>query len=74
MSAAALEVIAQQIEHLDTDEKWTLLSLLVESLRRQATPHRRSLLEYYGAGQGRGLNTAQAVDAHIAEERASWES
>ena len=36
MSAAALETIVQQIEQLAPEEKWTLLSLLIESLRRQA--------------------------------------
>ena len=74
MSAAALEMIAQEIEHLGSDEKWALLSLLIESLRRQATPPRRSLLDYYGAAQGRGFKTVDAVDSYVAEERASWEA
>jgi hypothetical protein len=74
MSAAALEMIAQEIEHLGPDEKWTLLSLLIESLRRQTEPPRPSLLDYYGVGKGRGFRTAAEVDAYIKEERASWES
>ena len=69
MGAAALERIAQEIERLGPDEKWALLFLLIESLRCQGTPPRRSLLDYYGAAQGRGFKTANAVDAHIAEER-----
>jgi hypothetical protein len=73
MSAVALQSIAQQIETLGPEEKWTLLEMLVESLRRQVALPRRSLVDYYGAGQGRGLGSADAVDAHIAEERASWE-
>ena len=73
MNGVALQVIAQQIEDLGPEEKWTLLEMLVESLRRQIAPPRRSLMDYYGAGQGRGLGNADAVDAHITEERASWE-
>ena len=75
MSTAALETIAQQVEQLGPDEKWALLSLLIESLRRQteSTTHRR-LDDYYGAGKGRGFRTALEVDAFIQEERASWES
>lgn len=73
MSAAALQSIAQEIEQLGPDDKWTLLSLLVESLRRQAEPSHRSLLDYYGVGQGRSFRTAAQVDAYIQEERTSWE-
>ena len=72
MSAATLEMIAQEIEQLSPDEKWAPLSVLIESLRRQVKPPRRSLLDYYGAGQGRGFKTVHVVDTHIAEERASW--
>jgi hypothetical protein len=73
VSAAALETIAQQIEQLAPEEKWALLSLLIESLRRQAGSARRRLCDYYGVGKGRGFRTAQEVDAFIKEERASWE-
>jgi hypothetical protein len=74
MSATALEIIVQQVEQLGPDEKWALLSLLIESLRRQTEPttHRR-LGDYYGAGKGRGFRTALEVDSFIKEERASWE-
>ena len=42
MSAVALETIAQQIEQLAPEKKWTLLSLLVENLRHQhESTHRR---------------------------------
>ena len=74
MSAAAMETIAQEIEHLGPEEKWTLLSLLLESLHRQVVPPRRSLMDYYGVGRGRGFRTAAEVDAYLDEERASWES
>jgi hypothetical protein len=74
MSVAMLEAIAQEIEQLGPDEKWTLLSLLVESLRRQPVPPRSSLMDYYGVGKGRGFRTAAEVDAYIEEERASWEN
>ena len=73
VSAAALEAIAQQIEQLPSEEKWTLLSLLIESLRRQDEPARRQLGDYYGMGKGRGFHSAQEADVLIAEERASWE-
>ena len=73
MSAAALERIAQEIERLGPDEKRALLLMLIESLRRQVAPPRRSLLDDYGAAQGRGFKTAHAVDSYVAEERASWE-
>lgn len=73
MSAVALETIAQQIEQLALEEKWALLSMLIESLRRQTEPTRRQLCDYYGVGRGRGFRTAQEVDAHIEEERTSWE-
>ena len=74
MSVAALETIAQEIEHLGPEEKWTLLSLLVESLRSQSAQPRPLLMDYYGVGKGRGFRTAAKVDAYIDEERASWES
>lgn len=73
MSVAAVETIAQQIKDLGPDEKWTLLSLLVESLRRQSAQPRPFLMDYYGVGRGRGFRTAAEVDAYIDEERASWE-
>lgn len=73
MSAAALDSIVQQIDQLALEEKWRLLSMLVESLRRHAEPTHRQLGEYYGVGQGRGFRTAQEVDAFIEQERASWE-
>lgn len=73
MNSVALDVIVQQIEQLPQDEKWVLLSLLIESLRRQAGSARR-LCDYYGAGKGRGFRTAQEVDQFMKEERASWES
>ena len=73
MSATALEAIAQQIEQLAPEEKWTLLSLLIESLRRQAKPTHRRLCDYYGVGKGRGSRTAQEVDTYIEEGRATWE-
>ena len=74
MSAAALETIAQQIEHLAPEEKWTLLSILIESLRRHAEPTHRRLCDYYAVGKGRGFRTAQEVDTFIEQERASWET
>ena len=74
MNAAAVETIAQQIEHLAAEEQWTLLARLIESLRREAGPSRRMLCDYYATGKGLGLRTAQAVDIFIREERASWES
>jgi len=74
MSAAALKTIAQQIERLAPEEKWALLSLLIESLRHQAEPTHRQLSDYYGIGRGLGFRSAQEVDAYIQEERASWES
>ena len=43
MSAAAIKTIAQQIERLAPEEKWALLSLLIDSLRRQAEPTRPRL-------------------------------
>jgi hypothetical protein len=73
VSVATLETIRQQIEHLAPEEKWTLLSLLIESLRGQAEPTRRQLHDYYGVGKGRGFQTAQEVDTFMAEERAKWE-
>jgi hypothetical protein len=73
MSAAALEAIARQIEQLAPEEKWTLLSLLIESLRPQDEPTRRQLGDYYGLGKGRGYRSAQEADATIAEERDSWD-
>jgi hypothetical protein len=71
--ATALEAIAEQIEGLASEEKWALLSVLIESLRRQTEPTHRQLCDYYGVGRGRGFRTAQDVDAHIEKERASWE-
>jgi hypothetical protein len=73
MDAAELEAIAEQIEQLAPEEKWALLSRLVESLRRQSEPAYKGLVDYYGIGQGRGFRTAQAVDTHIDEERTAWE-
>ena len=73
MSVVALETISQQIEQLAPEEKWTLLSILIESLHRQAEPSRKRLCDYYGAGKGRGFRTAQEADTFIQEERASWE-
>jgi hypothetical protein len=68
-----LNSIVQQIEQLPQNEKWALLSFLIESLRQEASPTRR-LCDYYGVGKGRGFRTAQEVDEFIREERASWES
>ena len=66
MSAATLGTIAQQVEQLAPEDKWALLSLLIESLRRPtALPTRRRLCDYYGAGKGRGFRTAAEVDAFI---------
>jgi hypothetical protein len=73
MSAAELQAIAEQIEQLAPEEKWALLSLLIESLRRPSESMHRRLGDYYGVGKGRGLETAPAVDRFIEEERASWE-
>jgi len=73
MGTVVLETIAQQIEQLASEEKWALLSMLIESLRRQTEPPRRQLCDYYGVGGGRGFRTAQEVDAYIEKERASWE-
>jgi hypothetical protein len=73
MSVAAVESIAQQIEQLDPEDKWTLLSLLVESLHRQTESADRCLSDYYGIGKGRGFQTAQEVDTYIRKERAAWE-
>jgi hypothetical protein len=74
MNAVALETIAQQIEQLAPDDKWTLLSVLIDSLRHQAEPARRRLCDYLGAAKGRGFRTAQEVDTTIREERDSWET
>ena len=71
--SAVLKTIAQQVERLAPEEKWILLSLIIENLRRQAEPTRRRLCDYYGIGKGRGFRTAQEVDTLISEERASWE-
>ena len=73
MSAVALETITQQIEQLGPNDKWTLLSILIESLRQQAEPARRKLCDYVGAAKGRNFRTAQDVDKYIREERDSWE-
>ena len=73
MSDAEVETIAQKIEHLGREDKWTLLSLLVESLRHEAKPSRPALMDYLGVGKGRGFQSAAQVDAYIQEERASWE-
>jgi hypothetical protein len=73
MSAVALSTIVQQIEQLAPEEKWTLLSILIESLRRHAEPTRQRICDYYGVGKGRGFRTAQEVDTFIDQERASWE-
>ncbi len=73
MSAVALNTIVQQIEQLGPEEKWTLLSILIENLRRHDEPTHRQLCDYYGVGKGRGFRTAQEVDTLIEEERASWE-
>jgi hypothetical protein len=73
MSAVALETIAQQIEQLPPDDKWTLLSMLIDSPRHQAEPARRKLCDYLGAAKGRGFRTAHEVDAYIREEHDSWE-
>lgn len=73
MSAVALSVIVQQIEQLPQEEKWVLLSLLIESLRRQAGPPSRRLCDYYGIGKGLGFRTAQEVDEFLRKERDSWE-
>ena len=73
MSAVALDAIVQQIDQLAPEEKRTLLSILIESLRRQTEPTRRRLYDYYGIGKGRGFRTAQEVDAFIEEGRVSWE-
>ena len=73
MSPATVEIIAQQIDQLDPEEKWTVLSLLIERLRRQAETSTRQLCDYYGLGKGRGFRTAQEVDAFIEGERTSWE-
>jgi hypothetical protein len=73
MSEAALQTIVRQIEQLEPEEKWTLLSLITESLRRQCQPVGRTLGSYYGRCKGRGLQTVQEVDSFIREERDSWE-
>ena len=73
MISANLESVAQQIDGLDPEEKWTLLALLIERLREQAEPTRR-LCDYYGLGKNRGFQTAQEVDTFIQEERTSWET
>ena len=67
--------LEQVVEQLAPEDKWALLSLLIESLRRQTElPTRRRLCDYYGVGKGRGFRTAAEVDAFIQEERAAWES
>jgi len=73
MSAAVIEALTQQIQELAPEEKWTLLSILVESLRPHAEATHRRLCDYYGVGKGRGFRSAQEVDTFIAQERASWE-
>ena len=73
MPTAELETIAQQIQRLGLEEKWTLLSILVESLHRDVQPPRRLLCDYYGIAKGRHFQTAREVDTFIEEERASWE-
>lgn len=73
MSTSALQTIVRQIEQLEPDEKWTLLSLLAASLRRQARPVHRTLGAYCGRGKGRGFQTVQEVDAFIREERDLWD-
>ncbi len=73
MVSADLETIAQQIDRLHPEEKWTLLGLLIERLREQAKPTRR-LCDYYGIGKNRGFQTAHEVDIFLREERASWEN
>ena len=73
MSATALQTIARQIETLEPEEKWALLSLLTESLRQQMRSTGRTLSAYYGRGQGRGFQTAEEVDAFIREERDLWD-
>jgi len=73
MSALALKTIAQQVEQLDLEDKLNLLSLLVESLRRQMRSAHRPLSAYFGVGAGRGFQTAEEVDAFIQEERSLWE-
>jgi hypothetical protein len=73
VDTAALEAIAEQIEQLPSAEKWSLLQILIESLRRQSQPAHRQLCDYYGMGKGRGFRTTQEADAAIEAERASWE-
>lgn len=73
MNATALQTIVRQIEQLESEEKWALLSLLAESLRRQTRPARRVLSAYCGRGKGRGFQTAQEVDAFISQERDLWD-
>jgi hypothetical protein len=73
MSTATLENIREQLEQLAPEEKWTLLSLLIESLRRQSRSTRGKLVDYYGAGKGRGFQSASAADAFIEKERSAWE-
>lgn len=74
MSSTALETIVQQIDDLASEDKWMLIELLIERLRRQAEPSPRRLYDYYGMGRGRGFRTAQEVDTFVDEERDSWES
>jgi hypothetical protein len=73
MGASPLESIVQQIDDLGPEEKWTLLELLIDRLRRQARPSRGRLSDYYGIGRGRIFRTAQEVDTFIEEERNAWE-
>ncbi len=73
MSATALQTIIRQIEQLNSEEKWTLFSLLTESLHRQTRPAHRTLSAYVGRGEGRGFQTTHQVDAFIRQERDLWD-
>ncbi len=73
MSVMVLKDNTRQIEQLEPEDKLTLLTWLVESLRRQMQPARRSLSAYYGLGTGHGFKTAQEVDTFIRQGRALWE-
>lgn len=74
MESSPLDSIVKQIDDLGSEDKWALLELLVERLRRQAGPSPKRLCDYYGLGKGHGFRTIQEVDTFIEEERNAWKA